>query len=155
LLEAYLYIEKTFFGERLQVEYDIEEDLDIPIPPLILQPLVENAVRHGVMAKIVGGTVRISIKRHAEKVVFTIEDNGVGMNEIKLNELVTENAKERGIGIWNINQRLKVLYNTELKVVSKIGNGTQVSLELPLNNNKISRMKQIRKGEFGHKSDNC
>jgi two-component system, LytTR family, sensor kinase len=155
LLEAYLYIEKTRFGERLQVEYDIEEDLDIPIPPLILQPLVENAVRHGVMAKIVGGTVRISIKRQAEKVIFTIEDNGVGMNEIKLNELVTENTKERGIGIWNINQRLKVLYNTELKVVSKIGNGTQVSFELPLNNNKISRMKHIRKREYSHKSDNC
>lgn len=140
LLEAYLYIEKTRFGERLQIEYDFDENLenlDIPIPPLILQPLVENAVRHGVMAKIVGGTVKISIKRQEEKVVFTIKDDGVGMDEIKSKELLTVTTKERGIGIWNINQRLKMMYNTELKVISEKGNGTQVSFELPVNNKKL------------------
>ena len=89
------------------------------------------------MAKIVGGTVKISIKRQDEKVVFTIKDDGVGMDEIKSKELLTVTTKERGIGIWNINQRLKMMYNTELKVISEKGNGTQVSFELPVNNKKL------------------
>lgn len=154
LLEAYLYIEKTRFGDRLKVEYDIDETLDFPIPPLILQPLVENAVRHGLMDNIAGGTVVISIKKEANEAVFTISDNGVGMDLGKLGGLLKENQKERGIGVWNINQRLKMLYNRELTVFSEKGHGTQVFFTLPLFKNEISIKKLIRKGAVGYKSDN-
>lgn len=150
LLEAYLYVEKTRFGERLKVEYDIDETLDIPIPPLILQPLVENAVKHGLMDNISGGTVTISIKRQAQAAVFTITDNGVGMDVGKLGELLQENPKDSGIGVWNINQRLKMLYNIELKVISQKGYGTQVTFALPLGEKEIRRMKLIRKGMSSH-----
>jgi sensor histidine kinase YesM len=139
LLEAYLYIEKTRFGDRLKVEYDIDETLDLPIPPLILQPLVENAVRHGLMDNIAGGTVLISIKRQSNEAVFTIEDNGVGMDVGKVGKLLEENLKERGIGVWNINQRLKMLYNRELTVYSEKGHGTLVSFALPLVKDDIRR----------------
>ena len=155
LLEAYLYIEKTRFGDRLKVEYDIDDTLDIPIPPLILQPLVENAVRHGLMDNISGGTVTVSIKSQAEEVVFTISDNGVGMDVGKLGGLLQENPNNRGIGVWNINQRLKMLYNIELKVISEKGCGTQVSFALPLGSKKIRRWKLVRKGMSSHESDNC
>ncbi len=154
LLEAYLYIEKTRFGDRLKVEYDIDETLDLSIPPLVLQPLVENAVRHGLMDNIAGGTVVISIKQEVNEAVFTISDNGVGMDEGKLGGLLKENLKERGIGVWNINQRLKMLYSRELKVFSEKGKGTQVSFTLPLFKDETRIKKFIRKGEVDYKSDN-
>jgi sensor histidine kinase YesM len=139
LLEAYLYIEKTRFGDRLLVEYDIDETLDLPIPPLILQPLVENAVRHGLMAKKTGGTVTISIKGLVDEAIFTITDNGIGMDAGKLIGLFTENSNERGIGVWNINQRLKRLYNTEVTIVSEKGQGTQVTFSIPFHNKNMDR----------------
>ncbi|MDF2845468.1 MAG: hypothetical protein K0R00_3894 [Herbinix sp.] len=154
LLEAYLYIEKTRFGDRLKVEYDIDETLDLSIPPLVLQPLVENAVRHGLMDNIAGGTVVISIKSKANEAVFTISDNGVGMDVGKLGGLLKEDLKERGIGVWNINQRLKMLYNRELTVFSEKGQGTQVSFSLPLIDDEIRIKKFARKGAVSYKSDN-
>jgi sensor histidine kinase YesM len=150
LLEAYLYIEKTRFGDRLCVEYDIDETLNLPVPPLVLQPLVENAVRHGLMGSIAGGTVTVSIKRREQEAVFKITDNGVGMDIDKLGGLLEDNTKERGIGVWNINQRLKMLYNTEIEVVSEAGSGTEVTFVLPLSNNTTRRMKHVRKGGINH-----
>ncbi len=154
LLEAYLYIEKTRFGDRLRVEYDIDETLDLSIPPLVLQPLVENAVRHGLMDNIAGGTVVISIKRESNEAVFTISDNGVGMDMEKLGGLLKENQKDRGIGVWNINQRLKMLYNRELTVFSEKGHGTQVTFSLPLFKDENSLKKFARKGAESYKGDN-
>ncbi len=92
----------------------------------------------------------ISIKRQAQGAVFTITDNGVGMDMGKLGELLQENPKDRGIGVWNINQRLKMLYNIELKVISQKGHGTQVTFTLPLGAKKIRRMKLVRKGLSSH-----
>jgi len=94
--------------------------------------------------------VTISIKRQAQGAVFTITDNGVGMDMGKLGELLQENPKDRGIGVWNINQRLKMLYNIELKVISQKGHGTQVTFTLPLGAKKIRRMKLVRKGLSSH-----
>lgn len=141
LLDAYLYIEKTRFGDRLQVEYDIDEALDFPMPPLILQPLVENAVRHGLMARITGGTVTVSIKQRGEEAVFTITDNGVGIEADKLKGLLEQNPKDRGIGVWNINQRLQMIYNKELSISSDKNHGTQVTFVLPINNKNKSSFK--------------
>ncbi len=134
LIDAYLYIEKIRFGNRLQVEYHIDEELDIPMPPLILQPLIENAVRHGLMARITGGTVSVSIQKQGGEVVFTITDNGVGIDPVKLKGLLEQNPMERGIGLWNINQRLKMIYNQELCINSDKEYGTQVTFTLPLQN---------------------
>ncbi|MBS5959249.1 MAG: hypothetical protein KIC73_20380, partial [Clostridiales bacterium] len=131
------------------VEYDIDETLNIPIPPLILQPLVENAVRHGLMNHVLGGTVTISIKRRKEEAVFTIEDNGVGIEAVRISELLEEKPKSGGIGMWNINQRLKMLYNRGLTVCSEIGRGTRISFSLPLdkdNDKKPGRICRLRGG---------
>ncbi|MBN7773537.1 sensor histidine kinase [Clostridium aminobutyricum] len=145
LLEAYLYIEKMRFGERLQVEYDMDETLNLPIPPLILQPLVENAVRHGLMEHIAGVMVTISIKRQQDEAIFTIADNGVGMNAERLSGLLEQKPKSGGIGVWNINQRLKMLYNRELTVYSEKGKGTSVTFALPLHQEKKSGRRSRRK----------
>lgn len=137
LLEAYLNIETVRFGRRLNVQYEIDESINLPIPPLILQPLVENAVRHGLMASVNGGTVIISIQRDHEKAVFTIEDNGIGMEPSQVNQLLSQIPDENGVGIWNINQRLRLIYGTELEIRSQKGYGTRVSFQLPFNE-KIS-----------------
>gem|GEM_PF-533642 len=130
LLEAYLNIEKVRFGKRLNVEYDIDESIDIPIPPLILQPLVENAVRHGLMSIVSGGTVKISIKKETTNVVFSIEDDGIGMEPSQLKQLLKQVPDENGVGLWNINQRLRLIYGSELEIWSEKGVGTRVSFRL-------------------------
>ncbi len=91
LLDAYLYIEKIRFGERLQMEYDIEEGLSLSLPPLILQPLVENAVRHGLLKRAEGGTVSISIRSEGDTAIISIIDNGIGMEQRVLEQLLEEN----------------------------------------------------------------
>jgi sensor histidine kinase YesM len=138
LLEAYLKIEKVRFGKRLKVIYDIEEDLNVPIPPLILQPLVENAVKHGLMGNRQGGTVTISIRRQGEDVAFSIIDNGVGMDQGTLEPLLKEKAEKGRVGIWNINRRLNIIYGRELSVTSIHGKGTNVSFVLPMERKKYS-----------------
>lgn len=146
LLETYLYIEKTRFGDRLQVEYDLAEELELLIPPLILQPLVENAVRHGLMDNIAGGLVTISIQRQGDEAVFTITDNGVGMDTERLEEILKEQPSAGGIAVWNINQRLKLLYGRELMINSHMGQGTRVSFRLPLKEGKHRRFSRAKGG---------
>lgn len=147
LLEAYLYIEKTRFGERLQVEYDIDETINLPIPHLILQPLVENAVRHGLMKAIVGGKVIISVKRQGMEAVFTIEDNGIGIEKERISGLLEEKPESGGIGIWNINQRLMMLYKKGLTIESEVGKGTRVVFGLPLTDIKLAGRWNCKKGD--------
>lgn len=132
LVKAYLNIEKARFGTRLKIEYDIDENLDIKIPPLILQPLVENAVRHGVMSNIQGGTVKITIRKQVGIVTFSVEDSGKGINRTELKELLDLNAEKKGVGIWNINQRLRLLYGKGIRFDSQEGLGTRVSFEIPV-----------------------
>ncbi|WP_277406755.1 sensor histidine kinase [Lacrimispora xylanisolvens] len=147
LLEAYLYIEKTRFGERLQVEYDIDETINLPIPHLILQPLVENAVRHGLMKAIAGGTVIISVKRQETEAVFTIEDNGIGIEKERISGLLEEKPESGGIGIWNINQRLMMLYKKGLTIESEVLKGTRVVFCLPLTDIKQTGRWNGKKGD--------
>lgn len=147
LLEAYLYIEKTRFGDRLQVEYDIDETINLPIPHLILQPLVENAVRHGLMKAIVGGKVIISVKRQGMEAVFTIEDNGIGIEKERISGLLEEKPESGGIGIWNINQRLMMLYKKGLTIESEVGKGTRVIFGLPFIDIKQAGRWNAKKGD--------
>ncbi len=135
LVKAYVHIEKARFGARLHVEYDVDADPETRIPPLILQPLVENAVRHGLMPILQGGTVKISVKRRADASIHcAVEDNGCGMSEQKREELLGWSAKKKGVGLWNINRRLKLLYGESLRVESTEREGTKVSFDIPKEN---------------------
>lgn len=134
LLKSYLYIEKVRFGDRLQVVWEIADDVNehkVMIPPLVLQTLVENAVNHGVLQKGEGGTVIIRITQDKDKTIFTIIDDGVGMDEETIkNMFILKENKRQGIGILNSEQRLKKLYGQGLQVTSKPGQGTTVSFEV-------------------------
>ncbi|QJD84623.1 ATP-binding protein [Cohnella herbarum] len=139
LVEAYVNIEKARFGARLHMEYDVDADLEIEIPPLILQPLVENAIRHGLMSNSRGGQVKLSVqKNERQEVSFSVEDNGCGMNIRKVEELLSPDGSKRGVGLWNISQRLKLLYGKSLHIESVEGRGTKVVFDIPLRPTKLN-----------------
>lgn len=128
VIEAFLRIEKARFPEKLQIEYDVDDDIQVNVPPLILQPIVENAVRHGIRDKQGVGTVKISIHKDDEMVHFDVADDGVGMTKEKV-----ENLKfATGIGINNVRDRLLSIYEVNLHIDSDPGIGTHVYFSIPL-----------------------
>jgi len=134
LIKSYLAIEQVRFKERLSVEYDIDEDCNILIPCLILQPIVENAVKHGLIPKKEGGKLKISVKKEEASVVIRIRDNGVGMDMRKLPDILE--GREAGIGLNNTNERLKRYYHTEISAESTPGAGTEFTVTIPMNRGK-------------------
>jgi sensor histidine kinase YesM len=129
LIKAYLDIQQYRYEERLTVTYDIDEACDILIPCLTIQPIVENAVSHGLAPKVEGGKLHISIQKIHEGIRISIQDNGIGIDKRQLNDLLKN--KSSGIGLRNSNERLKQYYGTQLEISSHIGTGTIVSLTIP------------------------
>lgn len=126
--EAYLEIEKARFGDDLNIEEVVEESArDVRLPGLILQPLVENAVRHGISRKIGGGTVRIQADIDRGHLRLVVRDTGSGMIEVAT-------AFERGVGLRNVHDRLVNLYGPEYVPLleSRPGEGTAVTLRIPV-----------------------
>ncbi|ANY67618.1 hypothetical protein BBD42_14885 [Paenibacillus sp. BIHB 4019] len=129
LLHSYLFIEKERFGNRLQIEWELDELPWLRIPPLSIQPLVENAVRHGVLARSSGGSVRIRLKEYGDYIEIAIIDNGVGMEEEKVRNVLEQSRG--GIGLRNTDRRLKQLYGKGLRIESTEKQGTFVSFTVP------------------------
>jgi len=127
VVEAFLRIEKARFPEKLLIEYDIDEDIVLDVPPLILQPIVENAVRHGVRNKLGPGTVKISIHKEKEKIHFDVADDGVGMTEEKVSNL----KFATGIGLNNVRERLESIYEETLHIDSEPDIGTHIYFSIP------------------------
>ncbi len=128
-IDDYLAIEMVRFGEKLRVVKDIDPaTLDMLVPSMLLQPIVENSIRHGLASKIDGGTVRLRSRVIAGKFQILVEDDGVGIPESQLATLF-----EQGIGISNVNERLKVLFGDDYKmwIDSRLGEGTSTGIELP------------------------
>ena len=111
-IEAYLSLEKANFGDRLRVEYDIDFD-DFLVPALSVQPLVENAVRHGVGTYDKGGTVTISVHRDKGNIIVEVRDEGLGRKEI-----TEQQSKRRGIGVENVRKRMKYMTDGRLDIFS-------------------------------------
>jgi len=136
---TYIALESARFEERLTVSYDVSDDvLSALLPPLILQPLVENAVKHGILPKEEGGWVAISAFRFEGAVRIEVRDNGVGMSGEQITSLFTDNdycddQGGAGIAVKNVHARLTALYGAEygLCVESREGEGTTVSFRVP------------------------
>ncbi|WP_145324895.1 ATP-binding protein [Paenibacillus xylanexedens] len=132
LVEAYLFIEKTRFEDRLSVVLNVEPDLPLLLPPLSIQPLIENAVRHGLLSRNVGGTLCLSITRHEGYTRIEVKDNGKGMEPEKVTELLHATLGGKGgIGIANTNRRLLQRYGQGLSIISEPDEGTMVSFDIP------------------------
>ena len=128
-IEDYLSIEVARFGDKLRFQNDASEDtLDMLVPSMLLQPLVENSIKHGLSNKVEGGTIRIRTHRNESKLHLAVEDDGVGIPEAKLATLL-----EHGIGVSNVNERLKVLFGNQYRmwIDSQPDKGTCVQIEIP------------------------
>lgn len=128
-VDEYLDIESMRFGPKLRIEKDISPDvLDVVVPSMILQPLVENSIKHGLARKVGEGRVVIRSHRNAAHTVIEVIDDGLGMPEERL-----AHAMLGGIGLRNVNERLQVIYgkNYRLKLDSIAGQGTVARVEIP------------------------
>ncbi|MBW7475476.1 response regulator [Paenibacillus oenotherae] len=136
LVKSYIALEQARFGSRLRMEYEYEGDEDIQglVPPLSIQPIVENAVRHGIMQRESGGTIRLIIRHRNDTVHVSVIDDGVGMKPEQVESLRAMGSEQTGdwtssIGLRNIHKRLQQLYGSGLQFESVWGEGTKVSFE--------------------------
>ncbi len=135
-VQKYLSIEQERFGKRLRISIDIDETLgEARVPPILIQPLVENAVKHGISPKAVGGTVSVTVRLDAsasadgKRLWVEVSDDGVGMKTNKL----SNHAPSIGIGLANTDARLRKLYGEESKLnVESTENGVTVRFSMPL-----------------------
>lgn len=130
-VKDYIEIEKARFGDKLNVIYDID-DVDIKIPSLTIQPLVENAIVHGILKDNHNGTVKISLKDKGEKVKISIIDSGVGISEEMINNIYTDNVPEKKIGLYNVHSRIKLIYGDGLKI-KRLDKGTMIEFYINKN----------------------
>ena len=132
LVKAYLYIEKERFADRLHIVWDVQDDMNVMLPPLSIQPLIENAVKHGAMSRAVGGTVCLRVTEQAGGMLIEVSDTGPGMDDETIVRVLDRTVKEkRGIGVSNTHRRLIQLYWQGLAIESKPGEGTKVSFFVP------------------------
>jgi two-component system LytT family sensor kinase len=128
-IDEYLDIEVVRFGPQLKVTKDISADtLDIIVPSMILQPLVENSIKHGLARKVGEGRITIRSVLRNGRAVIEVDDDGLGMSEERL-----EHALGGGIGLSNVNERLRTIYGAsyQLKLTSVPGRGTTARVEIP------------------------
>ena len=124
-VETYLLLEKLRFGDKLNLVFDIEAS-DFPVPPLSVQPMAENAVRHGIMKKSGNGTVAIRSRSAENAHIIIVEDNGAGF------DLTGPIGDERiHIGIENVRERLKAMCGGTLEIISAPGKGTKAVITIP------------------------
>ena len=127
-VEAYLRLEQMRMCENLSIIYDIQEK-DFMIPPLTIQPLVENAVKHGILSQPGGGTIMIHSRREKQKIIITVEDNGVGFDAQKPYGVF---EKQDHIGLKNVQNRVEKMLSGTLRIHSEAYRGTTIVLEFTL-----------------------
>ena len=123
LLKHYLDLLQIRMGERLQFTLDVDPSLSgEPIAPMLLQPIVENAIRHGLEPKVEGGFVHVTARRSGSRIHIIVQDNGLGFQP----------KETSGIGLENLRQRLDVLYSGQARLqIEDAQPGTRVLLDIP------------------------
>ncbi len=124
-LRDYLGLMSVRMGERLRFTLDLPDDLaQHPVPPLLLQPLVENAIRHGLEPAVQGGTITVSARREGEALRITVQDTGVGF----------DGDPRAGFGLTQVRERLATAFGPQARLnwSSTAGQGTQITLTLPI-----------------------
>jgi two-component system LytT family sensor kinase len=129
-IDDYLDIEVVRFGhDKLHIVKEVDEQtLDAIIPSMLLQPIIENSIKHGLSPRLEGGVIHIRTARRDGRVVIEVLDNGIGISEQRIPEIY-----HSGIGISNVTERLRVLYGEDfvLQISSRLGEGVSVRIEVP------------------------
>ena len=145
LVRSFVRLEQSRFGERVRVSEMIQSDLtDVMIPVFTLQPIMENAIKHGLAAKRNGGSIQLRIRKSADLLQIDVEDDGAGISPERLARILQfDGGLERstagtGIGLNNIQKRIQTAFGAEfgLRITSRLGTGTLVQIELPILNRK-------------------
>nr|WP_314657167.1 sensor histidine kinase [uncultured Fusobacterium sp.] len=127
-IDNYIKIEKARFGDKLNIIYDVDESLyNFQIPSLIIQPLVENSIKHGILKKKENGCVKIIVKKIDKDIEVIIEDDGVGIEQTVIDNL--DKQIKENIGLKNVHQRLKLLYGEGLNI-KKLEQGTRIEFKI-------------------------
>ncbi|MBY7141856.1 response regulator [Virgibacillus sp. NKC19-3] len=137
IVRSYLYIEQVRYGEAVQVKWDLDDEQGVYVPFLSIQPLVENAVQHGIRNSWGRGTVTISCKKDVSqsKATITVEDDGVGIEETEIRNILNGESKSKsGVGLYNVDKRLHQYYGRGLNIVRSADRGTRVFFEVDLDN---------------------
>ena len=158
-IKVYLDIQKLRFTDKFDSEIEVMEDIDpgkLLILPLLLQPVVENAILHGLEEKEKGGLIHILVRKQLEEeelLCIEVSDNGNGMTEEALAFLQStieekDISRNKSIGLYNINQRIKLTYGQKygVKIFSNIEEGTRVSLFIPINRMKETAVVTANEG---------
>ncbi|MNH99638.1 Sensor histidine kinase YpdA [compost metagenome] len=135
-VQDYVAIEQARFGPKLTVTFDVD-DVNVEIPSLSLQPLVENAILHGIQSQPKPGEVHIAVKRLTDRVNVTIRDTGKGIDPEVIEAVANGEAVRDRIGLMNVNERLKLLHGQGL-TIQRLEPGTSVSFDLPLENKEAA-----------------
>ena len=127
LLRHYLELLKIRMADRLRFELDLGDDLGgAPLAPMLLQPIVENAIKHGLEPKVEGGMVRVSARRDGGQMVLSVADNGLGFSD-------QADSLGEGVGLSNLRERIAVLYDGQATLtVAEANPGTQITIRVPL-----------------------
>lgn len=140
-VKAYVGIEQARFGDRVNIEYYIDENVDIKIPMFIIQPLVENSIKHGMRVNTTAEENRkITIKVSARKddfnsAVVTVEDDGIGISREIIHKLERDAMGEKKIGLLNVHNRLKLIYGSGLEI-ERLERGTRISFRVSNDKNE-------------------
>ncbi|WP_164763092.1 hybrid sensor histidine kinase/response regulator [Paenibacillus humicus] len=132
LIEAYAEIEKARFGSRLKVSLRCDADPGLRFPPLLLQPLVENAIRHGLLSRGRGGEVKVTISEREGFLHAAVEDDGAGFDAEAMYVRLQQPERIGGVGLWNVSERLRLLYGEKLDLTSRAGQGSRLAFRVPV-----------------------
>ncbi|WP_051531275.1 7TM diverse intracellular signaling domain-containing protein [Clostridiisalibacter paucivorans] len=128
-VQTYVNIEQARFRDKLNVIYELDEIIDLKIPPLILQPLVENAIIHGIRKRNGVGKIILRVKKEDDNFRIEVEDDGLGMTEEEIDKVIHDDIdKGKGVGLTNINKRLHRFYGEGLTIKSSPNKGTKISM---------------------------
>lgn len=136
-VQSYLSIQKIRFEDVLQYQFDVNADTSALVPKLILQPLVENAIQHGIKPKLTPGSIQIHIQQKDDRITISITDDGVGISPERLTQIQQEMATltpQSCYGLINVCNRIKLEYGeqSDIQLTSQQGKGTTVTITLPI-----------------------
>ncbi|MGV8981263.1 sensor histidine kinase [Clostridium sp.] len=142
MTKAYVIIQETRFQDQMSFNFDIDKNLyEVKVPPMLIQPIVENAIIHGLREKDSGGIINITVKEENSLISISIKDNGVGMDNEKINTLLNEVKNEsNGLGVFNVKKRLELYFSrSDLFIIkSQKGEGTEVIILIPIDGGEDS-----------------
>ena len=128
-IETYLKLEKLRLGEKLSILYDVQVR-DFMLPPLTIQPLVENAVKHGIFNQPGGGEVILRTRQERDQIIISVEDNGIGFDP---DAPLKQDEEHVHVGLTNVRSRLKKMTGGQMMIQSTLGKGTKVTVRISAN----------------------